>query len=109
MGLSIGMSGMTFATIFFIGCAAIALWINVRFPNLCPDGLKRALVHMIVGTLALDVVVRLAARLPQLLGDQPVTRLTPLFLLTLPALIYWLLGVSWMIRLTQGLMGGRIR
>ena len=103
------MSGMTFATIFFIGSAAIALWINVRFPKLCPDGLRRALVHMVVGTIALDVVVRLGSRLTELLGDQPATRLTPLFLLTLPALTYWLLGVSWMIRLTQGLMGGRIR
>ena len=109
MGAGIGMSGMTFATIFFIGSAAIALWINVRFPKLCPEGLQRALVHMVVGTLALDVVVRLGGRLAQHFGEQPVTRLTPLFLLTLPALTYWLLGMSWMIRLTQGLMGGRIR
>ena len=109
MGASIGMSGMTFATIFFSGCAVIALWINVRFPKLCPEGLRQALIHMVVGTLALDLIMPLGNRLAEHFATQPATRLLPVFLLILPALTYWLLGVSWMIRLTQSLMGGRIR
>ena len=103
------MSGMTFATVFMIGSAAIALWINVRFPKLCPDGLRRALLHVVVGTLAVDLIAPQGTRLAEQLGQDPAVRMTPVFLLTMPTLIYWLLGVSWMIRLAQGLMGGRIR
>ena len=103
------MSGMSFATVFLFGGGAIALWINVRFPKLCPDGLKRALLHLVDGTIALDLIAPLGTRLAGQLGQEPAVRMTPIFLLTLPTLIYWLLGVSWMIRITQSLMGGHIR
>lgn len=103
------MSGVTFAIAFMLGSGMIALWVNVRFPRLCPQELRRAFLHLVGGVIVLDVMTRVGAHLTPDMGSFAATRITEVFVFTLPSLTYFLVAVTWMIRATQGLMAGRFR
>jgi hypothetical protein len=90
-----------FLTALTLGAGALALWINFRFPNLAPEGIWRAVIH--VGAAILAGQVLLPGLLPLIPETNPVVRaLVITFLLGLPVLVYALLASIWVIRLAQG-------
>ena len=103
------MNGVTFATAFMLGSGMIALWVNVRFPKICPQELRPAFLHLVGGVIALDVMSRVGAQLTPDMGSFAATRIFEVFVFTFPSLTYFLVAVTWMIRATQGLMAGRYR
>ena len=94
------MDRTTFVTIFAVGSGVIAMWIHVRFPKLAPDGLMRAMLH-ILGAM---VFARLAMAAGRSLGGYESFALARVFALYLPVLTYCLLAAIWMMSLTQGAM-----
>jgi hypothetical protein len=90
-----------FLMVLTVGAAAIALWINARFPKLAPDGIRTAIIH--VGAAMLVGQVLLPSLSDVVPGSNPVMRaLVITFILGLPALVYTLLASIWVIRIAQG-------
>jgi hypothetical protein len=90
-----------FLMVLTVGAAAIALWINARFPKLAPDGIRTAIIH--VGAAMLVGQVLLPSLTDVVPGSNPVMRaLVITFILGLPALVYTLLASIWVIRIAQG-------
>lgn len=93
------MSIQVFLVCLAIGSAAVALWVNVRFPKLMPWSLRRLLVHLI---LAFVVVKSVSPAMDWVAGSGvPAAGLTSIFLVAFPALVYEFLVGAWMIRLAQ--------
>ena len=103
------MNGMTFAGVFLFGSGAVALWVNVRYPKLCPDGLPKLVLHLAAGTLCLQLLEPLAAGHAPYVGSQAATKLMSLFVITFPFLTYFLLGITWVITTCTNLAGNRFR
>jgi hypothetical protein len=90
------MSNGTFVLVLAAGAALLAMWTHVRFPSLAPERIGRTVMHS-VGAF---VLLKLAAGAPS-----EASVLVPLFLLVLPALVYALLCVIWVILHAQTAMG----
>jgi hypothetical protein len=87
-----------------IGSGIVALWINVRFPKLMPWKMARLLAHMIVAFLCIYSVSPAMA----MVGGSgiPAARLTSVFAVAFPVLVYNFLVGSWVIRLVQASASG---
>jgi hypothetical protein len=89
-----------FGIALLIGAGAIALWIDVRFPQLAPPDLRRALFRTLVVLVASRVLF------PPLwetaLARTPV--LVAVFAVALPCLIAVLLSSIWSMRLLQAVL-----
>ena len=86
-----------------LGAGALALWINFRFPNIAPERIWTAIIH--VGAAILAGQVLLPGLLEVVPESNPVVRaLVTTFVLGLPALVYSLLASIWVIRIAQGAM-----
>ena len=95
------MSVNEFLVVLTVGAAALALWINFRFPSLAPEGIWMAVLH--VGAAILAGQVLLPGLLEVMPEANPVVRaLLTTFVLGLPALVYALLASIWVIRIAQG-------
>jgi hypothetical protein len=99
------MSAGTLVFVFGGGAAALALWVHVRFPRMCPATLGRTLVHVGISLVVAHVLVRLLARLAPDGGVAGVMVL--LFAIALPALVYCFLTSIWIIAVLQGALRHR--
>jgi hypothetical protein len=90
------MSNSMFVLALAAGAGLLALWLHVRFPSLAPERLGRTIAHMAAAFALL--------KMTSLLGDGSATVAT-VFLLVLPALVYTLLGVIWMLQHAQAALG----
>jgi hypothetical protein len=93
------ISPVAFIGCIAVGSAAIALWVDVRFPKLMPWNLKKLLVHVVAALVVvyavgpgMDAVDRLGL---------PSGHLTSIFTVALPVLVYEFLVGAWLIRLAQ--------
>jgi hypothetical protein len=93
--------------LFVIATAVIALWVDVRFPDLAPGDLMRTGIHLSVAFLVSTVVAPFASDLVIDTG-LPLARLAGL-LLVLAGLAYVFLTVIWVIKLFQGRLGSITR
>ena len=83
-----------------LGAAALALWINFRFPKIAPAEFKTAVLHVAAALVVGQALVPLLHSL--LPAMSPIAQaLIMTFLIGLPALVYSLLSSIWIIRLTQ--------
>lgn len=92
-------------TVFFgLGAGAIALWIDARFPQLAPQELLKALLHVIAST----VVAYGSGHAMQVLfaTEEPRIIFAAAFGLGLPSIVYCLLAGVWVIKVTQRAMSG---
>jgi hypothetical protein len=98
----ISLSVPEFLIALTLCAAALALWINIRFPNLAPKGVRTAILHVGAAMLVGQIVVPfLHAYIP--VNASPVVRaLITTFALGFPALVYALLTSIWVIRIAQG-------
>ena len=93
------MSVQMFLVCLAVGSAAVALWVNVRFPKLMPWSLRRLLVHLIVAFVVVKSVSPAMGWVAE--SGVPAAGLTSIFLVAFPALVYEFLVGAWMIRLAQ--------
>jgi hypothetical protein len=99
------MTTQTFVLALAASCALLALWVEVRFPKLAPEGLLRIFANMLVAVVGMHV----AAHLVTVGADEPLTRFASVFALALPALTYVFLSTIWVLRLIQTSLQGSVR
>ena len=101
------MSLVIFGICLLAGAAAIATWINVRFPQVSPRGLRTILIHAAV-VMIIGQVLRFGFVPP--VSDSPAVRLMAgIFLFALPILVYSFLIAIWLVRIAQNAISGMLR
>lgn len=101
------MSFTVFSICFVALSAAMALWIDARFPRLLPADLSSALVRLFVAVVVAQLAVPAARRVADLF---PVVGEGALVVgVGFVALILTMLTVVWVLRLAQNLLGGTLR
>jgi hypothetical protein len=98
------LTSSTFAICFLIGCAVVALWLDLRFPGLAPATVKAALLHVVATLLAAQLVFPAAFHS---LASSWLRTLAALFLVALPALTYSLLVALWILKIVANASRGR--
>ena len=99
------MNAMVLLVSFALGAAALALWIQTRFPKLAPENMARTLIHVGVSIVVAQLIVPL---LGGAVEDGGIAGLfTLLFLIALPALVYCFLASIWALLLLQGALRHR--
>jgi hypothetical protein len=94
------MTGSEFLIALTLGAAALALWINFRFPGIAPEQIRTAVIHVGAALLVGQAVVPLVhSLLPDMSAVAQALIMT--FAIGLPALVYSLLSSIWIIRLAQ--------
>jgi hypothetical protein len=87
-----------------VGAGLIALWVNVRFPGLMPWSLPKLLVHLILAFLLVKTVGPLMSAVAG--SGVPSPKLTSVFAVAFPVLVYEFVVGTWLIRLAQATAGG---
>jgi hypothetical protein len=91
------MSHATFLCALMVGAALLALWVHARFPALAPDRLGRTMLHAAVAYMVLRFTIDMF--------DATASTFASIFFLLLPALVYALLSMLWVLRLAQTALG----
>lgn len=95
------MSSGTFVIALGIGAGLIAFWVQFRFPNLTPQTLVRAMLHLFVAGGVAEFTKTVFGRVEL----EPVGTMALVFGLALPTLIYAFVAGMWLVRVTQGVTG----
>ena len=98
------MSVSLYVILFAVGSAVVALWITVRFPKLMPWKMAILLVHLVFAFLCVYAVAPGMAAVAA--SGIPAPRLTSVFAVAFPVLVYNFLVGTWMIRLAQASSAG---
>ena len=93
------MSVSLYVILFAVGSAVVALWITVRFPKLMPWKMAILLVHLVFAFLCVYAVAPGMAAVAA--SGIPAPRLTSVFAVAFPVLVYNFLVGTWMIKLAQ--------
>jgi hypothetical protein len=97
------VSPAVFAVCFLLGSGAVALWADLRFPELAPRTMRGTLLHVGAALLAGQLLAPIGIHF---LTGSPTLTLVALFALGFPALTYSLLVGIWVIKMLQSLMRG---
>jgi hypothetical protein len=95
----------SFVLVLCVGAALLALWLVVRFPDLGPGDMTRALLHVAVSAVLIQVMVgaiHLVSR-----SGLPAPQFLAAFGVVLPGLTYTFLAAAWMIRSAATRLHGR--
>ena len=95
----------TFVVVLCGGSALLALWLVVRFPKLGPDDLTKALLHVGISMVVLQLLVP-AIHLVRGTG-LPGAQLAAAFGVVLPGLTYVFVAAAWLIRAAGARLQGR--
>jgi hypothetical protein len=88
-----------------VGAAAIALWIDVRFPGIAPRNARGILIHAVLAVAAGQLLARVTLGFVTEL-ESAVLTLVGVFGVAFPAIVYALLVGVWTIRNAQSFLGG---
>jgi hypothetical protein len=88
-----------------LGAAAIALWIDVRFPGIAPREARGILIHGALAVAAGQLLVPPTLRFVTEL-ESPALTLVGVFGVAFPAIIYALLVGVWTIKNAQNHLSG---
>jgi hypothetical protein len=99
--VSVGLVVMLIA----VGAAAIALWIDVRFPGIAPREARGILLHAVLAVAAGQLLVPPTLRFLTELESAPLI-LAGVFGVAFPTIIYALLVGVWTIKTAQSHLGG---
>ncbi|HZD87044.1 MAG TPA: hypothetical protein VE088_03455 [Gaiellaceae bacterium] len=98
------MTGV-FLSAVFIGLAAVAVWLHVRYPSRRPNSLVGAVVRLAVSFVALGLLPN-GLSLVLTHAPRPSQLMLSLALL-FPVVTYWLLSWVWLLgRIMHDLLGG---
>jgi len=92
------MSVHAYIIAFAVGAAAIAAWIDTRFPKLAPTHLRLALAH-VIGACVIANLVMATGLIGA--GESPMRMTSGLLLVALPILVYEFLAGVWTIKVLQ--------
>ena len=92
-----------FLVLLGVGGAAIAFWIDARYPKLGPREYQVAFLHVITAVFVATLVVPPALAVTRSLPSQQATVLA-IVLIGLAALVYAFLAGVWIVRVTHGLI-----
>jgi len=84
--------------------AAIAVWIDVRFPRLSPDDLRAAAIRLAVAFVAAHAALPLVSYLVRPMP--PAGEMTTVLAVGFVAMTFLMLAVVWIVRTLQRLLGG---
>lgn len=101
------MSFTVFSICLVALSAAMALWIDVRFPHLVPPDLRSAAVRLFAAFLVAQLVVPATRRVASLFPG--IAEGAVVIGVGFIALILTMLTVVWVLRLAHGMMGGMLR
>lgn len=99
------MSMTTFVLFLCTGAAVLALWMVVRFPERGPADVTKALLHVALSVVVLQLLVP-AIHVVGATG-LPGAQLVVSFGIVLPGLTYVFLAAAWLIRAAQARLQGR--
>jgi hypothetical protein len=99
------MSMTTFVLFLCTGSALIALWLVARFPDLGPGDITKALLHVAISAVVLQLLVPAI----HLVGSTglPGAQFVVSFGIVLPGLTYVFVAAGWLIRASAGRLHGR--
>jgi hypothetical protein len=98
------MSMMTFVLLLCTGAAVLGLWIVVRFPDFGPSDVTKALLHVAVSIVILQLLV---PAIHVVTGTGlPAAQLVVSLGIVLPGLTYVFVAAAWLIRATAGRLHG---
>ena len=95
------MSSGSFAVALGVGAGLLAFWVQFRFPNLAPQTLVRAMLHLFVAGALAQVTKTVFGRVEL----EPLGTMGLVFGLALPTLIYAFVAGMWLVRVAQGATG----
>ena len=98
------LSAQLFAFCLLGGAAAIAVWIEVRFPRLAPQSIKAATLHIGATIIVAQLILPLATGV---LTHSWTLAMVATFAVALPSLVYCLLAAIWVIRIAHAGLRGR--
>jgi hypothetical protein len=81
-----------------VGGAILALWTDLRYQGLAPDGVRSRLVHVFVSLTVLQFLAPPAVGIVVGAGQSVPSELLALFLVYLPVQIYAWLAAIWILR-----------
>ena len=96
---------MVFVMFLCTGSALLAFWLLLRFPERGPHDVTKALVHVGVSVVLVQLIVP-AIHVVSGTG-LPAAQFVVSFGIVLPALTYVFLAAAWMIRAAAGHLQGR--
>jgi hypothetical protein len=96
---------MVFVLLLCAGAGVLAFWLLIRFPEAGPHDMTKALLHVAVSVVLLQLVVP-AIHLVGATG-LPEAQFVVSFGIVLPVLTYVFLAAAWMIRNAAGNLQGR--
>ena len=99
------MSMTTFVLFICTGSALIALWVVARFPHFGPNDVTKALLHVALSVVVLQLLVP-AIHVVGATG-LPGAQIVVSFGIVLPGLTYVFIAAGWLIRAAQGRLQGR--
>ena len=102
------MSKQAFAVLFLAGAAALALWVEARFPKLAPTSLRRAFFHVVTAAFTLFVLMPFGMELVGG-GGSKVHMLAAVFGVGLPSLTYGLLVSVWVLNVARHALGSALK
>jgi hypothetical protein len=93
-----------FLLVFVAAAAVLALWLNVRVTRFAPTTMRAATLHVGGSMVACQLI---SPAISSLLLDpgSPVLRMVSLLCVALPAMVYAVLSVIWIIVQAQGTLG----
>jgi hypothetical protein len=90
------MSSGTFLIVLTAGAGLLAMWVHVRFPALAPERIGRTVAHVAAAFVLLHVAAS---------SGNSMTAFAMVLFLLLPALVYALLCMIWMLQHAQTALG----
>lgn len=99
------MNAGMFVVLIALGAAAIAVWIDTRFPGIAPRNVRGIFIHAALAVAAGQLLVPVGLDFVRSLESHVLT-LVGVFGMAFPAVIYALLVGVWMIKSAQNQLGG---
>ena len=95
----------TFVPLLCTGAALLALWLVTRFPELGPDEVTKALLHVAISVVVLQLLVPAI----HVVGSTglPGAQFIVSFGIVLPGLTYVFVAAGWLIKAAGGRLQGR--
>lgn len=98
------MTPVEFAVFFIFGSAALALWIDTRFPDLTPAHVWRISIHLGIAFLCVQVLPHVGYGFTSTFEPR-LRSFVWLFAFVFPALTYLLLAALWVVKWAQATLG----
>ena len=90
-----------------LGAAAVALWIDARFPRLAPRDMAKAVLH-VAASVAVGYAISPAMQTLFASEDTQII-LLGIFGIGFPSIVYCLLAGIWLIKVAQRMLSGHLR